>query len=114
MLLPTRIALAALLSFAASAAYADPIDACVDLSAKPKISRLGDKGVLVKDTDSYYRLNLRSCYDLSFTQQFQIATEKQKDRLCPTGTRVRTNRDNCEVTQVEKIDEAAYRKYGGR
>ena len=114
MLLPTRIALATLLAFAASSAFADPIDACVDLGAKPKISRLGDKAVLVKDTDNFYRLNVKSCYDLSFTQQFQVSAEKQKGRICPSGTYVRTNRDNCEVAQVEKIDEAAYRKYGGR
>lgn len=114
MLLPTRIALATLLAFAASSAFADPIDACVDLGAKPKISRLGDKAVLIKDTDSFYRLNVKACYDLSFSQQFQVSAEKQKGRICPSGTYVRTNRDNCEVEQVEKIDEAAYRKYGGR
>lgn len=114
MMLPTRIALATLFCLAAGAAYADPIDACVDLSAKPKISRLGDKAVLIKDADSFYRLDVKSCYDLSFTQQFSVSTEKQKGRICPTGTFVRTNRDNCEVSQVEKIDEAAYRKHGGR
>ncbi|MEH6422514.1 hypothetical protein [Pseudomonas sp. CGJS7] len=113
MLLPTRIALATLLALAATSASADPLDACVDLS-KPKISRLGDKGVLIKDADSFYRVSVKTCSDLGFTQQFRISTEKQKGRLCPTGTRVITNRDNCEVTEVEKIDEAAYRKHGGR
>ncbi|MGO1072821.1 hypothetical protein [Lysobacter sp. CA199] len=105
--------MATLLSLAANAAFAAPLDACVDL-AKPRISRLGDKAVLIKDADSFYRLNVKACSDLGYTQQFRISTDKQKGRLCPSGTRVLTNRDNCEVILAEKIDEAAYQRHGGR
>ncbi|MGO1002978.1 DUF6491 family protein [Lysobacter sp. CA196] len=108
----SRTALATLLCLSATVAFADPIDACVDLGAEAQLSRVGEKAVLVKDADNYYRLNVRKgCYDLSFTPQLVVIAEKTKGRLCPSGTRVKTQRDYCDIESVEKIDETAFRGY---
>ncbi|WP_031372293.1 DUF6491 family protein [Lysobacter antibioticus] len=112
MLPLSRTALAILLCLSATVAFADPIDACVDLGAEAQLSRVGEKAVLVKDADNYYRLNVRKgCYDLSFTPKLVVTAEKTKGRVCPSGTRVKTQRDFCDIESVEKIDETAYQSY---
>lgn len=111
-----RIVLAAaLLSLPASAAFAGPVDACVDLGPGHEVSRFGTQYALVKDGEAYYRLGFRrDCGGLSLAPRIHVSAEKQAGRLCPTGTWVDAGRDRCEATSVDRIDEAAYKRYRGR
>ena len=109
------IALVSLLSLSATAASAATLDSCVDLGDNPQVSRAGAQFVVVKHDAEFYRLGFRqTCSDLTTTNKMEISGEQQANRLCPSGSVVKTARDTCEVGSVDKIDEAAYDRYRRR
>lgn len=117
MSLLRTIALTSLLSLSATAASAatTALDACVDLGDNAQISRAGAQFVVVKHDNEFYRVGFRqTCSDLTTTNKMEISGEQQANRLCPSGSVVKTARDTCEIGTVNKIDEEAYDRYRRR
>ncbi|KRB04378.1 hypothetical protein [Lysobacter sp. Root690] len=112
MSLLRTVTLTCLLSLSATAASAATLDSCVDLGDSSQISRAGAQFVVVKHDSEFYRVGFRqTCSDLTTTNKMEISSEQQANRLCPSGSVVKTARDTCDVGKVDKIDEAAYDRY---
>ncbi|RDZ28601.1 DUF6491 family protein [Lysobacter silvisoli] len=106
---------AGLCAASAQAFAADAIQDCVDLSGSQQVSRFGGQYVLVADGSDYYRLSVgSSCDGLQLATRFELSTEGQAGRVCPSGTRVKLNKGDCKISKVERIDEAAYTRYSRR
>ena len=104
-----RLCLAALLAGAAPAANAadsTPISDCVDLSANQEIVRSGGaQNMLLRDGDAHYLIDFRgNCSSLATASTIEISTDGAANRLCPKGSKVKTNRSTCSVGKVEAID----------
>ncbi len=93
-------------SLGASAAENAPLTGCVDLGADQEIVRAGgSRSMLVRDADQHYLVTFRDdCGSLAMTSSVRIVSEGSEGRLCPTGSVVKTKRDNCVVRGVETID----------
>ncbi|MEG3788961.1 hypothetical protein V1318_02380 [Lysobacter sp. CCNWLW3] len=115
---PHRLALSlafGLCALSAQALAGEAVQDCVELSGSQQVSRFGSQYVLVADGGSYYRLSVSSsCDGLQMATRFDVAADGQSGRICPSGTRVKLNKDDCKVTAVERIDEAAYARYNKR
>lgn len=114
-LMHTSYRVAALLALAAAATTAhattggEPMEECVDLSASHAVHRSGSQYLLVADSEAHYRVEMvDSCGTLPLASRFAISTNGQAGRLCPVGTRVKTNLDSCRVRAVERIDSDTY------
>lgn len=106
---------AALAAVAAPALAADPLPDCVALSDSHVVRRAGDRAIAIRDADQYYRAEMRyGCSDLGYSAKLEVSTDKQAGRLCPQGSKLTTQRDYCTITQVEKIDEQAFKRYTKR
>lgn len=104
-----RLCTAALLAgaaFAANAADNTPITDCVDLGANQEIVRSGGaQSMLLRDGDTHYLVGFRGdCSSLATASRIEISTDGAANRLCPKGTKVKTNRATCSVGKVEAID----------
>lgn len=118
----SRIAATALLSacvFSSQAAGQDtPLTDCVALGSQQEIVRAGGGDrFFLKDGDNYHRVAFRhSCGSISTTSKVEISTAGEVNRLCPQDTKIETDRDICEVGQVQQIsaDEFAQRKKRAR
>jgi len=100
-------------------AYADsrnqPLSDCVDIAPQRQVARYGSQYLLVKDGDAHYRIGFGgSCSAISMSTQVQIRTDRQDNRLCPSGTRIITRGDSCTVRTVVLISEDEYAKYARR
>ncbi|MEI2455199.1 hypothetical protein [Lysobacter firmicutimachus] len=112
-----KIALTSLLCLSATAANAaqQKLDACIDLGSESQVARAGAQFVVVKHAEDYYRVGFRNtCADLSITNKMEISSEQQVNRLCPSGSVVKTQRDTCAVGAVDKIDQETYDRYRRR
>lgn len=113
-----RITLLLALGLCAASAQAvagEAIQECVELSGSQQVSRFGTQYVLVADGDAYYRLSVSSsCDGLQMATRFDVSADGQAGRICPSGTRVKLNKDDCKVSAVERIDETAYARYNKR
>ncbi|QNP40727.1 hypothetical protein [Lysobacter solisilvae (ex Woo and Kim 2020)] len=112
-----RIAALALTSLCAGTAFAAPAQAiqeCATLSGNQQISRFGNQYVLVRDGDTYYRLQADRCDKLSLATSFELQAESQSGRICPRDTQIETNTGKCKATRAEVIDEATYLRYQRR
>ncbi|UHQ21509.1 hypothetical protein LVB77_12530 [Lysobacter sp. 5GHs7-4] len=99
----------------ASALAGEALSGCVELSGSQQVSRFGTQYVLVADGSDYYRLGVSSsCDGLQLATRFDISAEGQSGKICPSGTRVKLNKDECKVNSVERIDETAYARYTRR
>ncbi|KRC33996.1 MULTISPECIES: hypothetical protein [unclassified Lysobacter] len=104
-----------LCAISAPALAGDAIQDCVDLSGSQQVSRFGTQYVLVADGDTYYRLSVgSSCDGLPLATRFELSADGQGGRICPTGTRVKTNNANCKINAVERIDAGDYARYTKR
>lgn len=111
-LLSAIVVATALFAAAAPALAADPLQECVELSAEHVVRRAGDRAVAIRDGDRYYRAEMRyACNDFGYSNKLEISTDKQAGRLCPQGSKLTTVRDYCAISQVEKIDEQAFKRY---
>jgi len=104
-----RLCTAALLAgaaFAANAADNTPITDCVDLSSNQEIVRGGGaQSMLLRDGDAHYVVGFRGdCASLATASSIEISTDGAANRLCPKGTKVKTNRSTCSVGKVQTID----------
>lgn len=104
-----RLCAAALLAgaaFAANAADNTPITDCVDLGTNQEIVRSGGaQNMLLRDGEAHYLVGFRSdCSSLATASSIEISTDGAANRLCPKGTKVKTNRATCTVGKVEAID----------
>jgi hypothetical protein len=104
-----RLCLAFLLAgtaFAANAAENTPLADCVDLGANQEIVRSGGaQNLLLRDGDAHYLVGFRGdCSSLATASSIEIATDGTANRLCPKGSKVKTNRSTCSVGKVEAID----------
>ena len=116
MRVPYRVSVLLVLMVCAASAQAatgkEAVQACVDLSAAHKVLGYGSQLVLVADGDAHYRLKVdNSCDALATATRFQLSSAGQAGRICPEGTSVKTNDDNCDVTSVERIDARTYSRY---
>ena len=91
--------------FAAAKDAGEPITDCVTIGQDHQILRTGGpQSVLLKDGDSHYRVSLQNtCDSLAIASRIEIASEGQANRLCPTGSVLKTNRDSCRVSKVTTI-----------
>ena len=103
---PVALALLAGAAFAASAADNVPLSDCVDIGGDQEIVRSGGtQNFILRDGESHYLVGFRGdCSSLTTASSISIVTDDTVDRLCPTGTKVKTNRGTCSVSKVEAID----------
>lgn len=104
-----RISFAALLAgvaFAANAAENTQLTDCVDLGSNQEIVRSGGaQSMLLRDGDAHYLVGFRGdCGSVAIASSIKFSTDRVANRLCPTGTKVKTNRSSCNVGKVELID----------
>lgn len=106
VLVPTVV-----LCLIATQARAQMPHACVDLDRSWQTARAFG-ALLLKHGQAHYRLHFsQGCGDLGSSQILEISAGQRPNRLCPSGNRIRTARSSCEVTRVEPIDEAAFKRY---
>ncbi len=113
-LVPATLLLVAMtaLSPLAHAQNGEKLADCVDLKPGFEMARYGSQYLFIKDGQDHYRLGFAgNCSALTLATQFEISTEKQPNRLCPTETRVTTKRDRCNVREVRPVDAAEYERY---
>ncbi len=109
-----RLCMTAALSasaFAASAAEPGvPLAGCTDLAAGHEVVRAGGaQSFLVRDGDAHYKVSLRGeCGSLQTASRLTIVSEGTEGRLCPAGTRIRTDRATCDVAKVETLSADAF------
>ena len=95
----------------AADAPSSPLAACTALSDAHRASTFGTQYVLIEDGDAHYRLRFRGgdCNALALVTRIEIASEQTDNQLCPQGTRVKTQRGNCDVSAVDLISEDRYK-----
>jgi hypothetical protein len=101
---PTHFLFALALAIAPSAAFAgEAITDCVELGSDQEIVRAGgSQQFLLRNGSDHYRVSFaHGCDSIRTTPRIDISAEDQANRLCPTGTRVKTSRDTCRVASVE-------------
>ena len=104
-----RLCTAVLLAGAAFAAHAadnTPITDCIDLSSNQEIVRGGGaQSMLLRDGDAHYLVGFRGdCSSLATATSIEISTDGAANRLCPKGSKVKTNRSTCSVGKIEALD----------
>ena len=118
LLAPFRLlllsSLAACAMSAQAAAPADELAECTNLSGAQQVSRFGNQYIFVRDGDAFYRLHTGNCDKLALATRFEIFGDSEKGRICPSGTQVKTNTGKCNISRIERIDEATYRRYQRR
>ena len=112
---PTPLLLALALAIVPSAAFAgEAIIDCVDLGTDQEVVRAaGGQQFFLRNGGDHYRVAFQhSCDSILLTPRIDISTEGQANRLCGSGTRVKTSRDTCRVASVETMtaEEFAKRK----
>jgi hypothetical protein len=108
----TGIVLAAALCLSAGPTCAQALDACIDLDRSSQIAR-GYDSILLKHGEDRYRLRLQDgcSSDLRASPTLEVVAEQRKNRLCPSGTHIRTRRGDCAVAGIETIDADAFERY---
>nr|WP_295379926.1 hypothetical protein [Pseudoxanthomonas sp.] len=102
--LPCAALALAMLLPALAQARDTPATACVDLAPGHEIVRSGTQSFFLKDGDRHYRVKLRSiCDSLPLASRLLVIAEGQDNRLCPTGSRVDTQRGKCDIASFEQI-----------
>ncbi|GAB3504869.1 hypothetical protein MNQ95_14485 [Pseudoxanthomonas daejeonensis] len=93
-------------AFAANAAESTSITDCVDLSTNQEIVRGGGaQNMLLRDGDAHYLVGFRGdCSSLATATSIEISTDGAANRLCPKGSKVKTNRSTCSVGKVESLE----------
>ena len=93
-------------TFAATAAERTQLSDCVELGANQEIVRSGGaQSMLLRDGESHYVVGFRGdCSSLATASTIEINTDGAANRLCPKGSKVKTNRATCTVGKVEAID----------
>jgi hypothetical protein len=106
---PFHIATALILSACAFSSQAaeqgTPIADCVSLGGQQEIVRAGGANrFFLKDGDRHYGVAFRrSCDSIATTSKVEISTGDEVNRLCPQDTRVKTDGDICEVSEIQQI-----------
>ncbi|KAF1722731.1 hypothetical protein SAMN06296416_101615 [Pseudoxanthomonas wuyuanensis] len=95
----------ALVAGNASAADGTELAECVALGNHQQIVRAGSsEQFYLKDGDNHYRIGLgRGCGSLAIASKIELSTDGNANRLCPSGSKVKTNREICRVDQVTTI-----------
>ena len=114
----TALMLSACAFSSQAAEQGTPLTDCVSLGGQQEIVRAGGGNrFFLKDGDSHYGVSFRhSCDSISTTSKVEISTAGEVNRLCSQDTRVKTDRDICEVSEIQQIsaDEYARRKKRAR
>jgi hypothetical protein len=114
----TALMLSACVFSSQAAEQGTPVTDCVTLGDQQEVVRSGGGNrFFLKDGDSHYGVAfLRSCDSIATTSKVEISTAGQVNRLCAQDTKVKTDRDICEVAQIEQIsaEEFARRKKRAR
>lgn len=112
--LATALILGACISSSQAAEQDTPLADCVALGDQQEIIRAsGGSKFFLKDGDNHYGVAFRhSCDSILTTSKVEISTAGEVNRLCPQGTRVKTDRGVCDVDEIQQIspDEFARRK----
>lgn len=106
------LALLGLASIASAASASESATECVDLGSDQEIVRAGSgQQIFLRDGQTHYRIGFaRACDSIQMTPSLKIITEGQENRLCPSGTKVRTKQANCAVSAVEVISAEEFAK----
>ena len=116
---PLSLATAGLLILTAGGAMAADGPAladCVDLGGNQQIVRAGNGDqFFLKDGDNHYRIGLgRGCGGLAVASRIELSTDGTVNRLCPSGSKVKTNREICPVNQVSTISAEEFKRRQAR
>lgn len=106
------LALLSLASFAFTASASESATECVDLGSDQEIVRAGSgQQIFLRDGQTHYRIGFaRACDSIQMTSSVKISTDGQENRLCPSGTKVRTKEANCAVNALEVISAEEFDK----
>jgi len=105
-----RLFVAAMLAgsaFAANAADNTVVKDCIDLGSDQEIVRSGGaQSFALRDGGDHYLVSFKgNCSSLATARKISIVDQEgTANRLCPQHTKVKTDRDNCSVGQVQAID----------
>ncbi|MCA0325099.1 MAG: hypothetical protein LCH89_05795 [Proteobacteria bacterium] len=92
-----------------------PLANCVQLSNAHEGTRSGTQYLLLKDGDTHYRVGFGgSCDALARSSIVQVATGREKNKLCAKGSNVSSRTDFCPVRSVETIDADEYARVARR
>ncbi len=100
-----HLAILSLASTAFAASASESIPDCVDLGNDQEIVRnSGGQQIFLRDSQNHYRIGFtHNCGSVMVTPSIAISTDGQQNRLCPSGSKVRTKRDTCDISAVEII-----------
>ena len=104
----------ALLAGTASLAVAageDTLADCVTLSPDHEGARFGMQYLAIHDGDAHYRLEFDGSCSALNSGAVVIATRKEHNRLCPTGSSVSSRAGYCRVRAVKRIDADEFARY---
>jgi len=106
------LALLGLATLAFNASASESATECVDLGSNQEIVRAGSgQQIFLRDGQTHYRIGFaRACDSIQMTPSLKISTDGQDNRLCPSGTKVRTKQANCAVNAVEIISAEEFAK----
>jgi hypothetical protein len=96
----------ALLACTAQAVDPQTLPDCVTLGQDQQIVRTGSsQQFFLKNGQDHYRVSVgNGCGALAIASRIDIHTDGTDNRLCPSGSQVKTNRESCPVSAVALID----------
>lgn len=90
---------------------AEALADCVTLSPQHQGTRFGSQYLAIRDGDSHYRLEFGGSCDALNSGSIVVSTERQANRLCGTGTVVKSRSGSCAVRAVTPIGADEYDRY---
>lgn len=87
---------------------------CVTLSPQHQGARFGSQYLAIRDGDKHYRLEFGGTCSALNSGSIVVSTDKQANRLCGTGTVVKSKAGNCTARAVTLIDADEYERYARR
>jgi len=102
---PAALCLALATGAASARDAGSALDGCVELGSGHSIVRQNDQQFFLKNGEQHYRVALSgACNGLSIASRIQISSDGEENRLCPTGSKIKTNRDTCRIGEVTLVD----------
>lgn len=91
------------------------IDDCITLSDSHTAARVGSTGMVVRDGDAHYQLDFgQSCAATTTSSRVTIATGKQTNVVCPSGSAVTARHHHCPIRKATVISADVYDRHARR
>lgn len=118
---PTRVACLALALCCSAPALAagniteQKLTDCITLSDNHTAARAGGNALVVRDGEANYRLDFGSqCSATALSSRVVIATGKQANVVCPSGSTVSARHHQCAIRSALLISPQAYDRHARR